>query len=389
MLTLANLQSICPDYTLFVYPAYDNATAYAVGDIVTVSSNQFRCIQANTGQGTSNTTYWQPWNKNEAFTLWLRERMDGACIQFLNDWIGRKFENRSAASVIERYRLYTATGNGEWVDFGLGIDDIKVVGHEFRVTRSLGTRAWMRKIALHFDTAQEITLYLYKSGNRNPIQEQTFDYDSAGNVQWFDVEWEMKGEGAYYLCYRTDEITGNAYNDAQERTAWSHGWQLPGARYVSTHPFTAVVSDAGGVDFEAVEDTLIVGGGAFRPSQAAYTLDTNGLNVQFYVGCSHTDLVIEQRQNFATAFSLFAAKSLLREMAYNPNARVNGKESNMSREAILYEIDGNPQGISGKFQTGLSAAYERALDAIMLDTNGIDNVCLPCKKQGRIVIKTI
>ena len=38
--------------------AYNNSTAYVVDDIVTSSGETFICIQASTGNATSNATYW-------------------------------------------------------------------------------------------------------------------------------------------------------------------------------------------------------------------------------------------------------------------------------------------------------------------------------------------
>ena len=38
--------------------AYNNSTAYVVDDIVTSSDETFICIQASTGNATSNATYW-------------------------------------------------------------------------------------------------------------------------------------------------------------------------------------------------------------------------------------------------------------------------------------------------------------------------------------------
>ena len=38
--------------------AYNNATAYVVDDIVTSGGETFICIQASTGNATSNATYW-------------------------------------------------------------------------------------------------------------------------------------------------------------------------------------------------------------------------------------------------------------------------------------------------------------------------------------------
>lgn len=383
MLTLANLQSICPDFTLYVYPAWSSGTAYAVGDKVVLSSVTYRCKLAHTNQTPPNTTYWEVWNKDKAFTEWLEQDMDGAAALFLNDWIGRKFAGQSARNIVEREQLYTATGSNNEKIANPGD---KMAGIELRVTRSRGARAWLNKISLHLDTAQPLTVYLYKYGNKNPVESISLEYTSAGDVQWFDLGWELKGEGAYYLCYSLNELSGQAYNDGNERTAWSAGWQLPGSRYIKAQPFNADIVDVGGVGADEIENTLIVGGTeVFLTSKISYHEDTNGLNLQFHVGCSYTDLVIEQRKNFATAFSLFWAKHLLHLLSYNPNARVNRQEANVNREDVMYELN----GVAMNNSFSLHKQYEQAVEAILLDQTGLDKVCLPCKRKGKISIGVI
>ena len=58
----------------------------------------------------------------------------------------------------------------------------------------------------------------------------------------------------------------------------------------------------------------------------------------------------------------------------NPNVRVNRNQSNVSREDVLYEVDGNPQGRA----SGLGKELKEAYDALDLDTRGIDRICLTC-----------
>ena len=58
----------------------------------------------------------------------------------------------------------------------------------------------------------------------------------------------------------------------------------------------------------------------------------------------------------------------------NPEVRVNRNQSNASRDSLLYEVDGNPQGRA----TGLGKDLQDAYNALDLDTRGIDRICLTC-----------
>jgi hypothetical protein len=45
---------------------YNGATAYKVNDVVTYNAGTYACIQANTGQAPTNTSYWQNWVEDNA-----------------------------------------------------------------------------------------------------------------------------------------------------------------------------------------------------------------------------------------------------------------------------------------------------------------------------------
>ena len=45
---------------------YSGATAYKVNDVVVYNSGTYACIQANTGQAPTNTSYWQNWVADNA-----------------------------------------------------------------------------------------------------------------------------------------------------------------------------------------------------------------------------------------------------------------------------------------------------------------------------------
>ena len=70
---------------------------------------------------------------------------------------------------------------------------------------------------------------------------------------------------------------------------------------------------------------------------------------------------------------------MLREFAYNANVRTNRHSINASRPDILYEIDGDSASLK---KSGLSYQLDMAINAIKLDTSGIDKVCLPCRNNG-------
>ena len=114
----------------------------------------------------------------------------------------------------------------------------------------------------------------------------------------------------------------------------------------------------------------------------AYTMYTNtqnyGLNCEITVGCDLTDFIVEQRAIFQTVIQRQVAAIALRTLAMNPNVRVNRNQSNASKMEILYELDGNVEGRPG----GLGYDLKKAFEALRLDTQGIDRICLSCNNRG-------
>jgi hypothetical protein len=103
-----------------------------------------------------------------------------------------------------------------------------------------------------------------------------------------------------------------------------------------------------------------------------------GLNVDVTVGCDITDFIISQRSVFASVIQKQVAATLLRTMALNPDVRVNRNQSNASKMDLLYEIDGNTQGRP----SGLGYELQKAYEALSIDTQGIDRICLSCNNHG-------
>ena len=114
----------------------------------------------------------------------------------------------------------------------------------------------------------------------------------------------------------------------------------------------------------------------------ALTMYTNtqnyGLNCEITVGCDLTDFIIKERQIFQTVIQRQVAAIMLRTLAMNPDVKVNRNQVNASRMEILYELDGNVEGRP----CGLGYDLKKAYEALRLDTQGIDRICLTCNNHG-------
>ena len=111
-----------------------------------------------------------------------------------------------------------------------------------------------------------------------------------------------------------------------------------------------------------------------------YTYTQNwGVNLQISIECDITDIVLEQRRAFQNIIGLQVGIDMLREMAYNPNFNIGRTQQNFSRQDIMYEIDGDSQGYK---KSGLVYNFNKAMEAIKLDTTAMSKVCFPCNNKG-------
>ena len=111
-----------------------------------------------------------------------------------------------------------------------------------------------------------------------------------------------------------------------------------------------------------------------------YTYQTNyGINLKVTLECDLTDTIIEQRKLFQNVIGLQVAADMIREFAYNPSFRLNRTQQNFSRNELLYELDGDSQGYK---KSGILYRLDKAMEALQVDTTGINRICMPCKDDG-------
>lgn len=298
-------------------------------------------------------------------TTWLQQKTEAGIIAAVEDWIQAKFEVRTAKSLLESERLFDTAGDTSHLD----ANDAKTVGMEIIPPRVRGVKATIERVGLQFDTAQNITIQLFRNGTAAYIQTTTVTYTTPNDVQWVNLDWEIDGHGAYYLVYSQVAIVGQSINGIYDYAAGrvyspSDGRYLynnyyPVGRYLQVTPFSNP--------------------GALNPKDNAYTLATNyGLNIEFHIQCDYTDFVIRHADILKGLIQKRVAMDMLREIAYNANARVNRNEKNATIDQVLYEIDGNAQ-VKG---SGLKHRYDMELQAALMDHNAIDPVCAPCRRRA-------
>ena len=385
--TLANVRAIMPDDYLYKYPNWNNATAYAAGSKVKHTGKVWIAKTANVGtEPDKNPDDWAEFNIVSDFVRQLTINGINTAVQ---NFIQEKQLQQETKNLLERRTFFDGAAR-----LAATIDPTgKIVGFEIVPVRAMGVTTKIERIGLQMVGATgTVRLYMFHSSQIAPIRVVDLEFtNTKGGFQWFtpaepiylpyipgtDGNGNDSG-GAWFLCYNQNELPAGmrALNVSKD---WSvepcqtclggsiESWRQM-TKYLQVSPFRIHAP----LDFHDYPEM-------FDISQISYTNTMNyGMNVEISVGCDLTDFIISQRSIFATVIQKQVAANVLRTIAMNPDVRVNRNQVNVTRDELLYELDGAPTGRA----SGLGYELKQAYWALSLDTRGLDRICLQCNNHG-------
>lgn len=390
LLTLDTMRAIMPDDWGYQYPEWNSRETYSAGTIVQYDLNgnddelyweSIRDNNTNEIPG-ENVLFWKPYNILSDFLERVTRNGIATAIQTFTQI---KQLDKETRNLLERRTFFDGAGR---IRATLQ-NTHKLVGFEIVPVRALGVTAKIEKIGLQMTGGTGIVkMYLFHSSQIDPIK--TFDLDfqvKNGGFQWFTLEdcflpyisKDNNSGGSWFLCYNQDELPQGmeAINVSKDWSREPCGTCNIGSvevwreltKYLQVTPFMYNAPET----FAECPELWDI----------AYTMYTNtqnyGLNCEITVGCDLTDFIISQRQIFQDVIQKQVAVIALRALAMNPNVRVNRYQSNATRTDILYELDGNTSGVR---PGGLGYQLKKAYEALKLDTQGLDRVCLSCNNRG-------
>lgn len=376
MITLDNIRSIMPEDYYYQYPQYSASTEYGKGVKVSYQNKVWES-QKNHNEGKTPAEDSEYWSEYDFVSVWLTRLTRSAIAKVVQTFLTKKSLLRESKTLLERRSLFDGAGrlnntiaNGQ-----------RLVGMEIVPAYSMGVTTKLERIGLQMTGATGIvTLYVFHSSMRDPYKVIAFNVAKGdGSMEWMtltDCYLPYMGDtGAWYVVYNQADLPADmeAVNVTKD---WSRepcgtcnrgsleAWRAI-TKYVMVSPFKV----------NALE-TFAVYPEMWDIEENTYTNTHNyGMNMELSVGCDLTDFIIRERAIFANVLQKQMAADILRTLAMNPDVRVNRNQANASRENLLYEVDGNPQGRA----TGLGKELKEAYDALDLDTRGIDRICLTCK----------
>lgn len=384
LVTLDNMAAIMPDDWGFQYPQWVSGTMYPKGAVVSHSGEYWEALHITNTEPVEGDS----WKKYNILSDFLRRLTRNAVHTAVQTFLQNKELARETRSLVERRTFFDGAAR-----LKATIDNShRIVGLEIVPVRALGVTAKIERIGLQMvGGTGAVTIYLFHSSQNEPIKTATLNYtNTSGGFQWFTLDDfylpylgpNTDAGGAWFLCYAQDELPAGmeALNVSKDWSAEPcqtclggsiEGWKQL-TKYLQVSPFA--VREPDGWDGEM-----------FDIGRLAYTNTRNyGINAEITIGCDLTDFIIEQRGIFATVLQKQVAVSALRTLAMNPDVRVNRHQVNATRDSILYEVDGNPQGRA----SGLAYELAQAYKALAIDTQRLDRICL-CENNHGVRYRTV
>ena len=381
LVTLANVRAIMPADFLMKYPAWVQGIKYKAGDKVSVGG----CVWKAVADNVDSEPPCDDWEKYNPVSDFIREITKDGITAAVQTFIQEKQLQQETRNLLERRTFFDGAARLQATIDPTG----KIVGFEIVPVRSMGVTTKIERIGLQMvGGTGKVTLYLFHSSQVAPMRTIELNYTNAkGGFQWFTPDEPIylpyisngnDSGGAWFLCYNQNDLPDGmlALNVSKD---WSvepcqtclggsiESWRQM-TKYLQVSPFGIHAP----LDFTEYPEMFDIG-------EIGYTNTMNyGMNVEISVGCDLTDFIISQRQIFATVIQKQVAANVLRTIAMNPDVRVNRNQVNVTRDELLYELDGAPQGRA----TGIGYELKQAYRALSIDTRGLDRICLQCNNHG-------
>lgn len=389
LLTLDNMEAIMPDDWGIQYPVWDALTQWKQNKVVQYGNDTngnklfWKAKADNVGEEpTEDSLFWSKYNILSDFLERMTRNGIATAIQTFTQI---KQLDKETRNLLERRTFFDGAGR---IRATLQ-NNHKLVGFEIVPVRAMGVTAKIEKIGLQMTGGTGVVrMYLFHSSQIDPIK--TFDLNftvTNGGFQWFPlndcylpyISNKNNAGGAWFLCYNQDELPAGmeAINVSKDWSREPCGTCNMGSvevwreltKYLQVTPFM----------YNAPE-TFAEYPELWDIAYTMYTRTQNyGLNCEITIGCDLTDFIISQRQIFQTVIQRQVAAIALRTLAMNPNVRVNRNQSNATRMDILYELDGNTSGVR---PGGLGYDLKKSYEALQIDTQGLDRICLACNNRG-------
>lgn len=301
LITLRNIENLMPNAADMNVAAWSETTTYGIDDCVSSGETYYRSkVADNLNHAVGLTTYWA---ETTLMSIWVRHKINGVFDTVLS-------KAMLADKLFEHIRMYQNADDDDTIE-----NAGNYVGFEIRPKNSEHLRLIINRIATQFSENQtSLNLYLYK---QNTLVN-TFSLSSliADELAFTNVtDYEITGEGRWFLFYDQDDLTGEAYN-----------WNV-----YNTYGFSDIMP------FEVVNTTT-----DFVNDVSAYTYNSYGLGLDISVYVNLTNFILDNKQAFAEVIHLQWQSDILELFLLNPEIQLNEGQRNIdkdkTREYLIGEL---------------------------------------------------
>ena len=388
LVTTANVEAVMPENYGSGFPEYNPIRTYERGDVVNYKGEPWCSLARQRGvePGTPadfnddySDDFSKGWTRFSPVSAYMMKLVDDGVAKVVTTFIERKKLARETRSLVSRRTLFDGAGRmANSTD-----NDGRLVGIEVLPVRAMGVTTKIERIGLQFTKSADITIRIYHSSQVRPVYERTLHYDGNGSFRWFSLDdvylpyiGETNAGGSWYVTYRQDELPLGCYGINVSKD-WSR--EPCGTCNVgSVQVWREVTRYAAYSPFFVEGSELNDDNGIWDVARNTYTNTLNyGINLEVSVGCDLTDVLVSQREMFASVLQKQVAADVLALLMNNPNVRVNRNQTNASRLDLAYDLNGQDG------HGGLGRDLRRAYDALEVETKGLDRVCL-CNRTGGV-----
>ena len=380
LITLRNLKNIAPKFDKITYPAWVMGSTYETSDRVTYNNKTYVALQDSTGEDPeTETDYWKAF---DPFSEWLRNKTKGSIRNAIKDLYSKKIAEKTGRSLLETKPLFEGAGRlADTID-----NTSNFVGFELVPIKGFGVTLKIDKLGFQFTgTASAITIYFFHSSNEEAYITRTFTRTKENSIEWFTPSEPI------YLPYLSDSTdSGGSWYCGYDQDALAVGQKAINKNKDWSKQLCSTCNDREAVSSRLLSEYLEVHpikvSNSTLPNlwdvqDIIYPSSTNfGLNLQVSVHCDPSDVLVRQENTLVDLIGLQVAIDMLRLLAYNPDQKVNKTTHGLSRNELLYEIEGDRRAT--KSTGGLAEKLGYAQKAIDFDLEAMDSVCFRCRTKG-------
>jgi hypothetical protein len=383
LVSVENLDQALKNYDEFVYPAYAEHAAYAIGDRVRYAGDS-KVYEALVVIADAPAAPALPsdWIEVNLFSQKIEALTRAAANKIASAMFTQKKLDGVTKTIFENTQLFGGVGDLMNKEVKQG----RFVGLELRLKNAKDLAVLIQRIGTQFSLANpNFKLYIWSSSQSDPVQVIDLALTRGNAFQWSAqapavalryLSEQLIPGGVYYIGYYEDDLQGQAINKGYNFGALPCGscnndlalfntW----TRVVDVTPF--YVSAAQLVDRLPGDP-----GGPLLWDYGVqqYVYNNNfGLNLDLSAVCDVTDFLCRSSRVFTDSLVLQVAADVLTELAFSTRNNTIAKEVRDLAADALKDTEN---------KIGVYTKLDNSIKALSFDFSNLSENCLPCNNKN-------